>query len=163
MKLKVELFCALATSISWQTWLYHFDAEIYRSFITKLYKARGCGENKIVMIDILEEIQKIGGDEQLLRFLNENYPHVINNEAKAGIDKHGVFPGYNENIVTYPHRKIFTDKKEADKLISKKGRYDYIIVGDLIYVEYLERSEDHLFDKIPDKNWQIAAYRKNKL
>lgn len=163
MKLKVEQFCALATSASWQTWLYHFNKEVYRNFILKLQNARNCGENRIVMVDILEDIQKIGGDKHLYDFLSENYPHVIISADRPNSDKHGVFPGYSDNLVTYPHRKIFSDKGEADKFVSNKSKYDSITIDDLIYVEYLDKSEIHLFNEIPKKNWQIAAYRKDKL
>lgn len=171
MKIKVEQFCSLATSPSWQAWLFHFNTDIYRKFIKKLQESGSCAKNRELMEELLGEIDDVGGADKLYEFLEEQYPHVLKHNSRhlerADRDAHGVFPGYVEGILTYPHRKIFEGarkhlEKQVKQFLSNKGTSDHIIIDEYAYVEYLERSEESLKGKIPEKNWQIAAYRKDK-
>lgn len=167
MKIKVEQFCALATSPSWQAWLYQFNSDIYKSFIEKLRVSKNCTENRELMHDILTKIKNVDNSGKLHAFLKERYPHVIASEEKQKIgDLNGVFPGYISGVLTYPHRIIIEApadalEKRIRKLIRGKAKADYIIVGKFGYIEYLDNSEKDLIGQIPDKNWLISAYRKD--
>lgn len=168
MKIKVEQFCALATSPSWQAWLYQFDSEIYSWFIGKIRTSKNCTENREIMQITLDKIKKIDDSGQLLEFLTQRYPHVIVSDEKQRVeDINGVFPGYVQGILTYPHRMIIESpidalEKRIRKMIRGKLKSDYIIIGNVGYIEYLDNSEKDLVGKIPDKNWLISAYRKRQ-
>lgn len=176
MKVKVEKFCALATSPSWQAWLFHFNADLYRRFIKRLQESRGCGQNRDLMIEILGEIDKLSGNEKLLGFLHQHYPHILINEAPpvraepspessrqvVGADE--IFEHYNPNLLTYPRRIIFTGsarelKTKVQSFLLDKIKSDSVIVGEKAYVEYLTADDAALKDSIPQKNWRIAAWK----
>lgn len=164
MKIKVEQFCALATSPIWQAWLYDFDNKIYSSFIEQLQAARNCADNKKVMQNILKEIDNNSDKVELLfDFLRNRFPFVIEEDDKIKNDDE-VFPGFVAGVLTYPHRIIIEAPPDAvenrvKKLLVGKSKFDYIIIGRFGYIEYLENHERAMIDKIPSKNWLINAYR----
>jgi len=167
MQIKIEQFCSLATSPSWQAWLYHYNADLYRQFINKLQQSRGCKQNSEIMTEILNEIKKCGGDNDLGAFLSKHYPHVIiSNESTPDIvgESDDVFEYYNPNILSYPRRIIFTGdqrslKRTINEFVLDKIKYDSIIIGDKAYIEYLTSDDAGIVDKIPNHNWQIPSYR----
>jgi len=161
MNIKVELFCSLATSPEWQTWLYKYDGSLYKKFIAKLRASKGCNDNRENMVAILDEIQAHGNSDKLYEFLRIKFPYIIK-ETKKSINK--VFTNYVPNVLTYPRRIIINSnncESEAKRFVASKGISDFIIVDGAVYIEYLERSEMHLKDKIPEASWQIRTYRKN--
>ena len=163
MKLKVDQFCALATSASWQTWLYNTDARIFNEFISKLRNSRGCTANREIMKETLDKLVAIY-TESLSTFIMTNYPYMImDNESRRTKHIGPVFE-YNENVVTYPRRMIFEGdildvKRKINSFTLDKYRHDSIIVGRIGYVEYLTREDKDIEHLIPAKNWLIAAYR----
>lgn len=169
MKIKVEQFCALATSASWQAWLYKFDNNIYINFIDNLHKSKNCTQNREIMSDTLELIKRSGRSAELYEFLKQQFPYVIVEEGvttKTG-DIHGVFPGYVNGLLTYPHRVILEApeniiENRVKKFVRGKVKSDFLIIGQHAYIEYLDNSEKDLVNKIPDKNWLINAYRRSK-
>jgi len=170
MRVKIEQFCTLATSPSWQAWLYHFSTHMYKKFVHNLQNSKGCSENRDIMKGIVEAIDRVGGTDKFFQFLQEQYPHMLVNDSKhvdRSDDAHGIFDGYVHGILTYPHRIILKGSGEAlknkvESLLSKKGKSDYIIIDDIAYIEYLERSEEELVDQIPSDNWKLSVYRKDK-
>lgn len=170
MQIKVEQFCSLATSPAWQAWLYRYNADLYKSFIDRLQKSKNCSSNRIIMKDLLHEIEQLGGAQPLQQFLEQQYPHVIVTSVAPDkiVDKYQVFKDFGHGIITYPHRQIFEGKhaeleQKIKQFLARKGVSDYIIIDDIGYVEYLEVSEGILSDKIPEKNWLIKTYRKNTI
>ena len=170
MKIKVDQFCSLATSPSWQAWLYKYDANLYREFIAKLQESRGCSQNRTIMVDLLAQIgANHNGNVLLQDFINKNYPHMIENDDGSPVkikrdesrtnDK--VFVYYKPNALTYPRRMIFRDdpRKQIATFVLDKLKHDSIIVDGVGYVEYLTREDAAIADKIPNSNWQIVAYR----
>lgn len=165
MKVKVEQFCSLATSPSFQSWLFHHNDGLYRKFIIRLRESRGCNDNRELMKSLLAEIQEHGGGDEIATFLQRHYPTMIEGgvQTSAG-DYDDVFTHYNPNILTYPRRIIFTGpkrqlQKRVREFVLDKLKSDHIIVGDRAYVEYLEKADAAIADKVPLDNWQIAAYR----
>lgn len=171
MRIKVDQFCTLATSPSWQAWLYHHHVNLYRKFIRQIQGSRGCNQNRELMTEVLQEIDKAGGDA-LAEFLQKHYPHMISGqqplrhqrEDSKALDNDGVFQHYNPNILTYPRRQIFVGPKsmlkgKVQEFLLDKIRGDHIIIGERAYIEYLEKSDKAIADQIPIKNWLIAAYR----
>lgn len=177
MKVKVDKFCSLSTSPSWQAWLFHLDAAIYRKFMRRLQESRGCNQNKDLMVELLKEFEQIpGAVEKLFEFLSKHYPHMILKEdqpTKAPAKSQpapapkpnlggAVFPYFNPQILTYPRRQIFEGddlERRAKEFLLDKLKSDFVIVDGKAYVEYLERADAQLESKIPQKNWQIAAWR----
>lgn len=168
LTVKVEQFCSLATSPSWQAWLYHFNADLFRRFIKRLQESRGCSQNRDLMVEILGEIDKANGSDELSLFLTKHYPHMIdgNKAVRQPAQPHSdkVFEYYNPNVLTYPRRIIFTGdqrslKKTINEFILDKIKHDSIIVGNKAYIEYLIADDAAIVDKIPNSNWMIPAYR----
>ena len=172
MLVKVDQFCSLSTSPSWQAWLYHTDTVLYRKFIKRLQESKGCSQNRDLMIDILKELDKLpDGAEKLNNFLTKHYPHMIENSEKQFNDDilhsnfdNTVFEYYNPNLLTYPRRIIFTgDQRSLRQTIKEfvldKIKYDSIIISNTAYIEYLIAEDSLIVDKIPDSNWRIPAYR----
>lgn len=160
MQINKSLFCSLATSPRWQSWLYNYNQEIYRQFITKLQSSAGCAENTRIMQQLLDQIINRGGYSLLMGFLSRQFPHVIDKAAKPIQKRTMVFEDYVAGLLTYPHRKIIeSDNVEADVLqfIRDKGKSDYVIVDGVGFVEYLEKSEVDL--PVPPENWQIHKYK----
>jgi hypothetical protein len=153
------LFCPLATSANWQTWLYEYDKSLYREFITQLRQSTGCSKNSEIMLWVLEAIRTKGGSVPLEEFLQRTYPNVVT-QAFNGV----VFPGYMPGLLTFPHRVILIGPK-PEKLIKDfvvgKIHVDSLVIGSSGYVEYLLPHESQLFPDIPAANWFIKAYRKN--
>lgn len=166
MKIKTDLFCSLATSPSWQSWLYNYNVELYRYFIRHLQNTRGCGQNKELMKDMINQISIAGGNDTLLDFITSNYPNMIDGHVKSldSVQSDDVFAFYDSRILSYPRRIILEGeqyllKKRVAEFLLDKIKYDSIIIGNKAYIEYLTREDKNLVDKIPNNNWQIANYR----
>lgn len=168
MKVKVDQFCSLATSPSWQAWLFKFEQSIYRKFVKKLQESRGCNQNRDLMTETLLEVEKSGGNDNLVAFLKENYPHMLmadNGEPVKSVtpkDGDDIFEHYNPAILTYPRRMVLTGdnlQKRVRSFVLDKLKHDSVIVGDKAYIEYLDKSDKAFAEQIPPKNWRIAAWR----
>lgn len=165
MKIKTDQFCGLATSPSFQSWLYHHDIKLYRTFMSNLQQSKGCSHNREMMLRLLTDIQNTGGNDSLIMFISKNYKHMIDGGGAAESDGGDVFVGYNPNILTYPRRVIFSGDnrsllKKAKEFLIDKLSGDYIIVGDKLYIEYLNKSDSQISGSVPIDNWQIANYRR---
>lgn len=156
-KLKIDRFCSLATSPSWQNWLFQFNQNVYRDFIKQLQSSHGCGHNQQIMTEVL----KVVDGEELIDFLRKNHPHVLV-EDKAKPIGSGIFENYNPSILTYPRRLIIVGgdlQRKVDAFIADKVKSDYVIVDDKAFIEYLTINDAHLIDLIPVKNWSIDKWR----
>ncbi len=176
MKVKVDKFCSLSTSPSWQAWLFHLDAAIYRKFMRKLQESRGCNQNKDLMVELLKEFEQVpGAVDKLFDFLQKHYPYmIVKDQADAkpkaapvsikSASKVGgeIFPYYNPQIMTFPRRQIFEGddlERRVKEFLLDKIKSDFVIVDGKAYIEYLERADSRLEKKIPQKNWLIALWR----
>lgn len=168
MQVRVDKFCSLSTSPSWQAWLFHLDMPIYRRFMRRLQESRGCNQNKDIMVELLKELEKVpDAVEKLFEFLTKHYPHMIVKDAQSAAASKkkvssAVFQYYNPNIRTYPRRQIFEGKdleKQVREFLLDKIKSDYVIVDGRAYVEYLEQEDAKIAAKVPVSNWQIAAWR----
>lgn len=163
MKIRVEKFCSLATARDWQTWLYNHDPILYQEFITKLRHAKGCNDNRRLMVDILGVIDQRGDSVKLSEFLRLHYPHLIL-DNKVVVDGSEFDRIFSQNILSFPHRKIlFGDNKELPRIIeeflSDKINCEFLIADGRAYIEYLNSGEEYLVASIPNKNWLIKAKR----
>lgn len=119
------------------------------------------------MVEVLAEIDKAGGNDKLLAYLHQHYPHILVSKqaAPAAVkDSDEIFENYNPDLLTYPRRIIF--EGEASELRSKvqsflvdKIKSDFVIVGDRAYVEYLTSEDTAIKDLIPITNWRVALWR----
>lgn len=170
MRVIASKFCSLSTSPSWQAWLFHFDQSLYRRFMQRLQGSRGCNQNHDIMVEFLKELEKMpGGAEKLFEFLEKHYPHMIVrdssaqkpwSEPKRSVDP--VFPQFNPNVLTYPRRQILDGEdlvRRIQEFMLDKIKGDFVIVDGKAYIEFLERVDASLVDKIPLRNWLIASWR----
>lgn len=175
MRLKVDQFCTLATSPSWQAWLYQFDSSMYKHFVAKLQSSKGCSHNKDLMINLLRQIEAVNGTDRLYSFISKNYAHMIIDDGQSeevpvkSSNTQQIFDYYNPQLLTYPRRIIFEGderslRKKINEFVLDKIKYDSIIQNGKGYVEYLTQEDRSILNQVPAKNWQIAVYRlKNNL
>lgn len=172
IKIKVDKFCSLSTSPSWQAWLYHFDAGLYRRFRTQLQESKGCNQNREIMTDLLKEVeQREGGTEKVFDFLTKHYPHMLVKDgqvqppADPKVAGGPVFGYFNPDLLTYPRRVILEggDEREltrrAKEFLVDKLKGDFVVVGGRAYVEFLSRVDVAVVEQVPAKNWMIAEWR----
>jgi hypothetical protein len=161
-KLNTSQFCGLSTTAAWHSWLYNHDRNIYDKFIAAFRQSTGCKYNSELMLTTLDDIQQSGKIADLYDWLQLNYPYMI---IGTRAFKNNIFPEYNPSILTYPRRIIFnTDAAQSIKqFVLDKIKYDYIIVENVGYVEYLNKQDEPIANMIPASNWLISNYRKNKL
>lgn len=158
MRIRTGEFCALATAPTWQGWLYHFDNELYRYFITRLRNNNGCHQNKELMIEILNKIDNMpDGNDKLLNFLSLHHRHILVDD--------NIFPDYIPGILTYPHRHIIIDndfealQNKVKLFLSDKLKHDSLIIGSKAYIEYLTLAEEKIIAQIPNSSWLINKWR----
>lgn len=158
MNIKVEQFCSLATSPSWQAWLYRFDSVLYKSFITRLQSSKGCNQNREIMKSTLSELNKLNANDSLEIFLRKHYPHMIEERKKSNL----VFKNYNPTLLTFPRRMIISgddiERKVLD-FVSDKIKYDFIVVDGIAYVEYLTTDDKNIVGRLPASSWQVRRYK----
>ena len=168
MKLVLSQLCNLSISQSWHNWLYDFDKNIYTHFIQMMRDAKNCSDNKKVMLKIVNEIRRSEDAAIFYEYLHLNHPLAITGHRYDNAVNQ-VFKDYDPNIKTYPKRIIMSNDNE--KILLNRVRSftrnkiccDYIIIDDKAYIEYLDNDELEVIDSIPNKNWLIAAYRKNNV
>lgn len=160
MQIRTSQFCALATSPDWQTWLYHYDANLYSGFMQELRDSNGCSGNRVIMERMLKTINELGGGEELIEFLRTNHPYVIKVEAKSEILDHY----FKSGLLTFPRRCVIEAPKsqlpkKVQAFVSDKFKYDYLIVGRRAYIEYLTLADKEVADQIAADSWILARHK----
>ena len=75
------------------------------------------------------------------------------------------FEAHSANLLTFPRRIILVEQIAGDLLprvnsfIKDKVKYDYIIIGNQAFIEYIPGNNANIVDKIPVKSWRIAAFK----
>lgn len=185
MKIKISGFCNLSRAKPWQEWLKSVSNDLF-SDLSGTIKSGSCRANTNKMVEIYNKLYKTGFGDQFELFMKTNYPYLIELDSqtdkfipKASVpqirpikqqikieDINGIFKNYVPNLLTFPHRIIFKDSN-IDNLKSKilkfsldKTGVDYIIIGDLGYIEYFESQYSDVVNKIDVNKREIAIYRK---
>ena len=164
--LQIAQFCSLSTSSSWHTWLHEYDIVLYQDFIDKLHKSSGCSYNRKLMVEVLDHIESNGDIDALYNFIRVNYPFMMARDNTSLEDS--PFPDFIPEILTFPRRIIFEgDRPQLSKMllsfIKDKFKYDYVMLGNKCYVEFLAKGDEEILPQINNDDWLIANYRKNKL
>lgn len=165
MKLNVNKFCALATSAAWQSWLYNYNADIYKKFIRQLHESRGCSQNREIMQELLQLFRDNKWSDDLYKFISLNYPDMIMRENNQKYEVDEIFGYYNPNLLTYPRRIILYGEnlqQEIDDFIKDKLVSDSLILNGKGYVEYMLVKDKYIIDSVPTQNWKIRAYKDGK-
>jgi hypothetical protein len=164
MKLRLDNICTLATSPTWQVWLYNNATDLYRQFMTKMANSKGCSQNRKIMLDTVDTILSRPERQLLIDFISTHYPYMIEGRKPIRYNNDAVVFEYDPKVLTYPRRIIFTGnlidiKRKVNSFVLDKYKYDSIVVGNKAYVEYLTSEDKDLEGKIPIQNWKIPAYR----
>lgn len=160
MKLRISQFCGLISSPDWQRWLYEYDVKIYNRFMDDVRNTTGCGRNKEIMARVLNEIENTGGSHKLAKFLKDNHPHIIKDQPQYGWQAN-----FKTGLLTFPRRKIIVGDNQRDliarinQFLSDKIKYEYTIVEDTAYIEYLEKGDEAILAKLPDNKWMLRKLR----
>lgn len=133
----------------------------------------GCSENRVKMFEVLQTITKNRPWAIALEsFLSKNFPAMIIDDAKASTpkvaakeagNKHRVFSYYDPTLATFPRRIIFSDgnlEKKIHDFCAKQFYCEWIVIDDRAYVEYVPLDAASHKSNIPEKNWQIRAFKK---
>jgi hypothetical protein len=172
-KINSNEFCYLAKSELFLTWLKNLDRDLHDNLIEFLKQAKGCSANKAKMFEVLKAITTNRKWVIALEsFLMKNFPAIIIDDMKSFEqkrvskeieNKHKVFTYYDPVLVTFPRRIIFSGgdlQKSVQDFCIKQFYSEWIIIDDRAYIEYLQPDVATYKPNIPEKNWQIRAYKK---
>jgi len=165
-------FCYLAKSELFLTWLKSLDSTMHADLVSFLMSGKGCAENRAKMYDLLQAIIKNRQWALALEsFLMQNFPAMLVDDSKAQAsqkskeidNKHNVFTYYDPSLATFPRRIIFSSddlQKQVRDFCARQFYCEWIIVEDRAYIEYITHDSAVHKSDIPEKNWQIRAFKK---
>lgn len=76
-KIKTQQYCGLSREKKWQEWLGKVAPDLLIELHEHFKQGSGCKKNKLKMEEIQEKLVERKLSKNLILFLNENYPHVI--------------------------------------------------------------------------------------
>ena len=133
----------------------------------------GCSENRVKMFEVLQTITRNRPWALALEsFLSKNFPAMIVDDTKTSTskilskeagNKHRVFAYYDPTLATFPRRIIFSDGdlgKKVRDFCAKQFYCEWVVIDDRAYVEYIPPEAAAHKSNIPEKNWQIRAFKK---
>jgi hypothetical protein len=124
---------------------------------------------------IQKELDKRGKITQMVDFLKKEFPIVIEEEnsqtpavtiKKTSNPGRLVFAHYNPELLTFPHKLIMesTDQqqliRDVKDFCSKNFGTDYLIIGNMAYIEYFPLKYESEVKKIDYATREIAQFRK---
>lgn len=175
MKINSSEFCYLSTSETFLGWLYRSSPILHGELIDHLKKSAGCAANRKKMLAILKSIQKDRHlAESLSNFIRDHFPQMIEEDSDADkvsesrkiMNVHNVFAHYDPSLNTFPRKLIITERsgtplsRDVLSMGSRYGYYEHLIIEDRAYIEYLSQEHMGIKDDIPEKNWEIRAYKR---
>lgn len=194
LKLKISTFCHLVYSKPFLQWLSGIDTDLHKLLIDR--KPTGCKGNREIMLKVHAELYARNKGDEFEVFIKERYPHVIDNndlvkhtkkQARAvippptpvieqtkqvfandpNLNKHGIFPAYNPQVLMFPHRRIIagqpnTLQSAIEEFSKKKQILDWIIIEDRAYVEWISAKYVGILDKIPEHQYCIRKYKQSQ-
>ena len=172
-KINSNEFCYLAKSELFLTWLKSLDSTMHANLINFLMSGQGCAENRAKMYDLLQAIVKNRQWALALEsFLMQNFPAMLIDDSKVlqtpqktkEDNKHKVFTYYDPSLATFPRRIIFCSddlQKQIRDFCARQFYCEWIIIEDRAYIEYIPYDAAAYKSEIPEKNWQIRAFKKN--
>jgi len=120
----------------------------------------GCGRNKEIMTHVLNEVENTGGLQKLAKFLKDNHPYIIKDQPQYGWQAN-----FKIGLLTFPRRKIIIGDNQKDlitrvnQFLSDKIKYEYTVMDDTAYIEYLEKGDESILVKLPDNKWILRKLR----
>ena len=172
-KIKSDEFCYLAKSDQFLTWLRNLDVGLHTDLIEFLKSGRGCTENRNKMYAVLQAIvHNPAWAASLESFLTKNFPAMIVDDSRSAPaktatrgqeNKHKVFSYYDPSLATFPRRIIFVGgdlQKKIRDFCAKQFYCEWVVIEDHAYIEYIQPEAAIHKSNIPDKNWQIRAFKK---
>jgi hypothetical protein len=166
MKIKTELFCSLASHPKWQDWLKNTTDEIYQIFIDRFSKSTGCSNNARIMMEILPLLKAAGLEAILFSFLGDYFPNILINddeeESILPVEKY-----FYVKSITYPRRTVIEAdtsslNDELMKFLNGKIQYEFLIIRNRAFVEYLCIEDIEIKDSIPESKWLIKMIKAKK-
>jgi len=159
IELDKHSFCGLSTSNIWHNFLYNLDPDLYKDFNEEMQNNRGCQSNRRTM-ERMHSI--IMGDQlkahQFIEFIKKNFPFMIKITPK--IQNTELDKLFSQKLLTYPRRAIVYSN--LHDFLSNKLKFEVFNDTEKYYVEYLEKSDMALLDKIPDDKWILRKYNSGR-
>lgn len=172
-RLRITQFCALSHDTQFQTWLQSNFHDLYEELIMHLSTSNSCTANKQKMVAIQLEIRKRGKADRLMDFLLREFPLVVEvleekttKPVTEEIERPGIFNHYNPHLLTFPQKLILRNKdqsilvKSVDDFIKDKIDPDYLIIGDIAYIEYFKLKYVKEAKIIPTDARELVVYRR---
>jgi hypothetical protein len=179
----VERYCGLSQQTDFQNWLKEASEPIYNELMSHLGKREGCGSNKNKMKMIYAKLKSMNKVDSLIEFVKKMYPHLIVRTEANSLKKpekidsvkvtnpnhHGVFPFYDEKLLTFPQRRIFTGSSyvEVNNAIINFIQHflgtDFLILEEngiyYGYVEYFDKKYEKIIADVPMTKRHISVYK----
>lgn len=83
-KINIKQYCALSKEQKWLDWLQQIAPDQYEKLIEHNKNNTGCRENRQIMSKIHQELINMGKYDELYKFIEKEYPILIN---KSNWDK----------------------------------------------------------------------------
>ena len=114
------------------------------------------------MLEILPLLENRGKKIVLAQFLAKHFPNMIaldeEDEELLRLEKY-----FLANALTFPRRMIITDADDINKVLMSfldgKIQYEYVLVGNKAYVEYLTEEDTDIQKILPEGKWLLKAYK----
>ena len=176
MRIRIEQFCNLSTNNAFQSWLYKYDGDLYQDLVNHLRASRGCAHNREKMVDLVGKIEaRPGGRSAVMEFLRTSFPAMLEMdegitppEAPITTNDSDVPFVFNGVQLTFPRRIILQHanlgvlQENVRNFVTGKLRVEYVIIGNKAYIEYVPVSHARVLGQIPEKNWRVVEFKKNR-
>ena len=177
-RIRTRQYCALSKEAKWQSWLQSVSQELYDDLVVHLRSGAGCGANQAKMVEIQNKLEQSGSLSDMVKFLIKEYPFAVEkvddvDSVKEKFDtpnvvekvRQDVFSHYNPRLLSFPQKAILQDG-DLDNLHRKvrvfcAGKFgvDYIVVGNLAFIEYFQMKYSKESGRVKDSDREIYKYR----
>lgn len=181
-QIRYSQFCSLAREHNFHVWLAKNNPDCYQELLDHLSFSTGCKSNAAKMKVIVDKLKSAGLFDNLIDFLKKHFPLTVTEEDSSNnvqsvigdtvvvesINDKEVFSYYNPKLLTFPHKIILENdnpdvlKKDLMDFLIDKVSYDFVFIGNRVFVEYFHRKYSEESTKIDKKSREIFKYKLRK-
>ena len=153
-----QSFCGLSTSNLWHTFLFDLDQDTYKEFVAEMRQNRGCEHNRKTMEKYYQIMMGNNSySKKFIEFIEVNFPFMVKRKQQQVAVDPEFDKLFRSNVLTYTRRTIVYNN--LHDFVADKLKYDVYNDSEKYYVEYLEKSDMAIADKIPEDKWILSKYK----